>query len=577
MTGKQWRRDGRRQPKRQDEASSAQGLRYDRPVEGRQQVGAGRGGPGESRRAEWRRPELERAVGATPTGRRRVYLRLGRITFRLLLALACLAIIACPFVVAFYLHYLAQWVGPQRYTSPARLSANELNKFRRTPQITSADPIVLAYHDIARDSKSQYVITPAAFEAQMAMLQAAGYHSLTATQFVHYVHGGTVPNRSVVITFDDGTRGLWTYADKILQRHHFHGISFLITGRIGTHQPYYLTWQEIQRMHTSGRWDFESHTNNLHERVPVSAAGHLGDPLTQQIWLKSLHRRESISEFRVRVGKDLRDSVSDIVEHGLPQPELFAYPFSESVGPPPHTSSHYSNQLIHDMFAAAMTNYVQPPVPVSRREASRGFISRLEIMRTDTARTLFERLSRTASLSIADESKLNDRTRWENRSGKEAKIAIKGGGLVFEDKNATWAYAAYNPGATADWDGYAISVKVMGLDPATNPSATVSVRVGSASQLNVSISNHYMEVRLGDVSAVTTILRKGLPAATAHSIILRVYPDVTVVYVDGIRVIQRPDKIGPTSTGGFALSSFRTNRVQPFASFGDLALRRLAS
>ena len=51
-----------------------------------------------------------------------------------------------------------------------------------------------------------------------------------------------------MITFDDGTHGLWTHADKILERHGMHGVSFLITGNVGAKRPYYLSWQEIDRM-----------------------------------------------------------------------------------------------------------------------------------------------------------------------------------------------------------------------------------------------------------------------------------------------------------------------------------------
>ena len=227
----------------------------------------------------------------------------------------------------------------------------------------------------------------------MAMLHAAGYHSLTARQLVSYLHGGSVPSPSVAITFDDGPRGLWTYADQILARYHLHGIAFIITSRVGTHLPYYLTWQEIQRMYSSGRWDFESHTDDLHNMVPINASGQLGDPLTNLIWLPSKHQRETLPEFESRIRTDLLESINDITENQLPRPTLFAYPFSVSVGAPPHTASGYANQLIHMLFAAAMTNYVDPAVPLSRREAGSGFISRLEVTRTDSAATLFSTLA----------------------------------------------------------------------------------------------------------------------------------------------------------------------------------------
>ena len=291
-----------------------------------------------------------------------------------------------------------------------------------------------------------------------------GYHTLTASQLVHYVQGGTVPGRSVAITFDDGTRGLWTYADKILRRYHFHGISFLITSRVGTHQPYYLTWQEIRQMHGPERWDFESHTNDLHQKVPV-APGRLGDPLTQRIWLPSEHRLESMAEFRMRVQEDLLQSISDIEADHLPRPVLFSYPFSDSVGAHPYTASQYSTDIVRKFFAAALTNYVDPPMPVSRREAATGLLSRLEVTSSDTAATLFRRLGETASLPPGEASSFDDSARWQGPGGDRAALVLRGRDVGLRSAHGDWDYAAYAPGGTADWDNYEISAVVTGLDP----------------------------------------------------------------------------------------------------------------
>lgn len=505
---------------------------------------------------------------------------------RVFIVVATLTVLASPFAVTFYMHYRAQWIGPQFDTAPARFPASELSQFRPAAAAARhappAEPIVLAYHDISWTSTSQYVVTPAAFAAQMAMLKAAGYHSLTARQLVHYLQGGSVPSPSVAITFDDGPRGLWTYADKILARYHFHGIAFLITGWVGTHQPYYLTWQEIQRMYSSGRWDFGSHTDNLHQKVPIDASGHLGDPLTNEIWLASRHRRETLPEFTTRVRDNLKDSISDLTENGLPPTSLFAYPFSEQRGGSPTAASSVANRIIHATFAAAMTNYIAPPVPLSHREAATGVISRLELTRTDTADTLFSRLQATASLPVAGGNILKDRARWEYEGAKTTHLAIAGRNITFAGGHARWAYAAYAPGAAADWDGYRITTKIANLTPTANPTATISVRLGSGSQLNVSVANHYVEVRPGDIRSRRVARAKDLPASSTHRVTLQVWPSLTVVSIDG-RVIWekliwgKPVTPGPASTGGFALSSFRSHTHRPFPRFSGFTVRRLTS
>lgn len=522
--------------------------------------------------------------------------RLVRILVRVLLALVALAVFASPFAYTFYRHYRDQWFGPQLTTPVVRFPAAELTKFRKaaasTTQSPGEQPIILAYHDVAWHGTSQYVVTPAEFAAQMAMLHAAGYRTLTARQIVRYVQGGSVPGRSVAITFDDGTRGLWSYADKILRRYHLHGISFIITSRVGTHQPYYLTWQEIQQMHRYGAWDFESHTNDLHQKVPI-APGRLGDPLTQRIWLASKHRLESMAEFRMRVQEDLLQSISAIQADHLPRPVLFAYPFSDSLGIRPYTASEYSNKIVHKLFAVAMTNYIDPAVPVSQREASTGLLSRLEVTSKDTAASLFTTLKETASLPAGDVGSFDDPARWQGSNGDPADIVLRDRDVRLRSKHGDWDYAAYAPGATADWDNYEISADITGLDFRANPSATISVRVGSSSQLNVSVANHYLQVRWGSMQNRAITLARHLRASVSHRVTVRVFRDTTVVLIDGRVVMSgtcanqpscaslatpgHPATGGAASTGGFALSGFRPDRHRPFAHFDHVTVRPLAS
>lgn len=522
-------------------------------------------------------PEAATAPPAEPRPRRLV--RAWRLWLRLLLALCALGVLASPFIVTFYLSYRAQWIGPQVDNVGASIPAAQLRQFRRSAAISAPDsePIILAYHDIAPHSISPYVVTPKEFADQMAMLRAAGYHSMTSSQLVRYLSGKTVPSRSVAITFDDGTRGLWTYADQILKRYGFHGISFVITSRVGTHKPYYLTWQEISLMSASGRWDFGSHTNNLHHKVQVSASGRQGDPLTEQIWLPARHRLETLPEFVARVRTDLHTSISAFTSRHLPRPRLFAYPFSDSLGTAPHNAARLANRLIRQIFAGAMTNYVTPPVPLSRREAATRVLGRLEVHSNDTAASLFTGLQETASLPVADTTDFAGRDRWLGEDGKPANVVVAGHKVIFLGGRVRWAYAAYAPGGSADWDNYDVSARINGLDPDANPSATISVRIGSADQFNVSIANHYLKVRPGDLHGRTVVLARALTASREHLVTIEVRRRVSVLSVDGQVILRQRVTPGPSSTGGFSVASFRSRAATPFPRIDVVSLRRLPS
>ena len=190
-------------------------------------------------------------------------------------------------------------------------------------------PLVLSYHDIAPESTSTYTVTPAQFADQMSALAALNVHTLTAAEFADYAKGKPVPPRSVLITFDDGTRGVWKYADKVLEQLKFHAVSFIVTGFVGTRAPYYMTWDEISRLSASGRWDFENHTHLAHFQIPIDAAGAKGSFLANLAWLPGQNRLETVAEYQARITLDLDRSVSELTTRGYGRAGLFAFPYSD--------------------------------------------------------------------------------------------------------------------------------------------------------------------------------------------------------------------------------------------------------
>ncbi|WP_333903560.1 polysaccharide deacetylase family protein, partial [Achromobacter insolitus] len=91
---------------------------------------------------------------------------------------------------------------------------------------------VLMYHHVT-PAGGMIAATPDVFEAQISRLARAGYQSLSAGEFAAYLAGGAVPERSVLITFDDGYLNNWVHAHPVLARHGMRAVLFTITGWIG--------------------------------------------------------------------------------------------------------------------------------------------------------------------------------------------------------------------------------------------------------------------------------------------------------------------------------------------------------
>lgn len=125
------------------------------------------------------------------------------------------------------------------------------------------------------------------FEKQLQFLSRNGYQTLIADHFYECLVGiKPVPERAIVLTFDDGWKNTWTVAYPLLKKYGFKAVCFIIPGLIkddishDTNLPEKLdgkatskemtyrdndigtlcTWEEIKKMHDSGTVDFQSHT-----------------------------------------------------------------------------------------------------------------------------------------------------------------------------------------------------------------------------------------------------------------------------------------------------------------------------
>ena len=454
----------------------------------------------------------------------------------------------------------------------ASLPGSELEEFSRWAKDVPAQPaapVVLTYHDIQPEPvKSPYVVTPEAFARQMAMLQAAGYRSLTAAQFVAYQKGSfTPPARSFLLTFDDGTAGLWRYADSVLARFGFTAVSFLITGRVGTSKPYYLTWDLVEQMKASGRWDFESHTANLHTRVPVSPSGALGGALSHRMVVNG--RLESRPEFEERIRRDLEQSIRDITSHGLPRPVLFAYPFSDVVASGVDgEEAAVPRTIVSTLFAAAFVDVAPGALPASRREVLKQVIGRAEVFHKDDELALFHRLQEMETLPVSSLDPLTVDSHWlEDGGAYPAPVQVTANRLTVDALTETYVTAGWAPQRTSDWVDYAVTCRAAGLLPDGANGAGLTVRVGSGDEVQVRVSQHSLQVTRGGRPVGAPM---ALAVAAAHQVEVVVRQMSTTVRVDGRELLVLASDPGPATFGGFGVVFSRTARSSAFPTLVGL-------
>jgi peptidoglycan/xylan/chitin deacetylase (PgdA/CDA1 family) len=119
---------------------------------------------------------------------------------------------------------------------------------------------ILAYHQITLARPGKMAVLQPDFEKQMAYLKQNGYQVIPLQQFVDFLQfKAQVPERAVVITFDDGWASTYHVALPILKKYGYPATLFVTMDMIGSDKKA-LTWQQVKTLEESGVIDVQCHT-----------------------------------------------------------------------------------------------------------------------------------------------------------------------------------------------------------------------------------------------------------------------------------------------------------------------------
>lgn len=118
---------------------------------------------------------------------------------------------------------------------------------------------ILTYHRFAENCSSPLCMPSRTFDRQMRYLKENGYHVITAEEllaFLEYRQG--LPQKSVLITMDDGYRSVYSIAYPILDKYGFKATLFVYTSFVGVSKMA-ITWNQLKEMKANG-FTIGSHT-----------------------------------------------------------------------------------------------------------------------------------------------------------------------------------------------------------------------------------------------------------------------------------------------------------------------------
>lgn len=111
------------------------------------------------------------------------------------------------------------------------------------------------------------------FLAQMEYLHENRFHALTLGEVKDYYYkGAKLPEKSVLLTFDDCYQSIGLYAYPVLKKYQFHATAFVVTGWLNAQSKSFdpeksvcLTEKELDEM--SDVFEYANHTHHFHTRT----------------------------------------------------------------------------------------------------------------------------------------------------------------------------------------------------------------------------------------------------------------------------------------------------------------------
>ena len=118
---------------------------------------------------------------------------------------------------------------------------------------------ILTYHNLGEQAKGRLVLAAASFREQMRYLKTNGYRVVSLADFIEFSRlNRQLPQKSVVLTFDDGYRAFKDHAYPVLKELGFTATLFIYTDWVGAGRGA-LSWAELRDLAAEG-FDIQAHS-----------------------------------------------------------------------------------------------------------------------------------------------------------------------------------------------------------------------------------------------------------------------------------------------------------------------------
>jgi len=208
--------------------------------------------------------------------------------------------------------------------------------------------LVLGYHDVEDDAADQRYLSvrTSALNDQLAWLRDNGYHPISVQQIVD-AHAGKIvlPEKAVLLTFDDGYSSFYTRVWPLLERYKFPALWAPVGswvdapadqpvdfGGLKTARDKFATWEMVREVSKSPLVEIGAHTWASHYGVQANPQGSKEPAVANRLYDKNTGQYETDAQYEARINADLDRVTKKITEVTGKAPRAWVWPYGAANG-----------------------------------------------------------------------------------------------------------------------------------------------------------------------------------------------------------------------------------------------------
>ena len=221
--------------------------------------------------------------------------------------------------------------------------------------------LALAYHDVEDDDPDQGFLSVRTDRLvdQLAWLRANGYQAVSVDQILAARQGGQpLPERAVLLSFDDGYRSFYTRVLPILKAYGWPALLAPVGVWMDTPadkpvdfggspeaRDRFLTWDQIREISRSGLVEIAAHTDASHYGALANPQGNTEPAAAIRAYDTQTRQYETEAQFNARMGRDvaaITEKIRRVTGHA---PRVWVWPYGAEGGSTLRIAGEHGYQL----------------------------------------------------------------------------------------------------------------------------------------------------------------------------------------------------------------------------------------